>query len=135
MTRPTGWIEDTKFDGYNPDAFVMFERGQGSNCLFEVIIVKKSAGASADKILASQKEGWLKNVPAAKVGQFDQWGSYSGEGFDIEGEVNAKYLQRHRIFVFTKGDSVCLVVESAKPADFLYYAADFRTIRESFKLK
>jgi hypothetical protein len=98
MTRPTGWTEDTKGEAYNPDSFVMFERGSGSNCLFEVIIVKKSAGASPDKLLASQTDGWLKIVSDAKVEQFDQWGSYRGQGSDIEGKVNAKYIQRHRVF-------------------------------------
>jgi hypothetical protein len=135
MTRPTGWTEETAFEAYNPDSFVHFERGEKSNCLFQVIIVKKSEGASADKAFALQKEGWLKNVSDATVIEFDQWGNYRGQGADIEGKVGAKHVQRHRIFVFTKGDNVCMIIESAPPGDFLMYATDFKTIRESFRLK
>ncbi len=129
------WKEDTTGANYDPDTFVMFERGTSTNCLFEILIGKKSAGASVDGLLASQRDGWLKIVSEPKVTEFHEWGNYTGKGVEIEGKVQGTFLQQHRIFVFTKGDAVCLVIESAPPKDFFLYSGDFKTIRNSFKLK
>ena len=129
------WKEDTSGEAYNPETFVMFQRGTSTNCLFEVMIGKKSAGASVDGLLQSQRDGWLKIVSEPKVTEFQEWGNYTGKGVEIEGKVQGTFLQQHRIFVFSKGDTVCLVIESAPPKDFFLYSGDFKTIRNSFKLK
>jgi len=129
------WKEDTSGEAYDPDTFVMFQRGSSTNCLFEVMIGKKSAGASVDGLLQSQRDGWLKIVSEPKVTEFQEWGNYTGKGVEIEGKVQGTFLQQHRIFGFTKGDTVCLVIESAPPKEFFLYSGDFKTIRNSFKLK
>ena len=135
MALPAIWKEDTSGDAYNPETFVMFQRGTSTTCLFEVLIGRKSAGASVDELLASQRDGWLKIVSEPKVTEFHEWGNYTGKGVEIEGKVQGTFLQQHRIFVFTKGDAVCLVIESAPPKDFFFYVGEFKTIRNSFKLK
>jgi hypothetical protein len=134
MTQPTGWTEVTTIRGYDPNSFVIFQQPE-SNCLFEVLIVKKSAGAVPGNLLMSQKEGWLKTVSDSKVELFDRWGSYFGQGYDMEGKIAPQHIQRHRVFVFSEGDSVCILVESAPSAKFFDHENDFKTIRESFKLK
>jgi hypothetical protein len=134
MIQPAGWAEVTTIRGYDPDSFVIFQEAE-SNCLFEVLIVKKSAGAVPGQLLMTQKEGWLRTVSDANVELFDRWGSYFGQGYDMEGKIASLHLQRHRVFLFSEGDNVCIIVESAPSANFLAHEDDFKTIRDSFKLK
>ena len=134
MTQPAGWAEVTTIKGYDPDSFVIFQQPE-SNCLFEVLIVKKSDGAVPGNLLMSQKEGWLKVVTDARVELFDRWGNYFGQGYDMEGKMAAQHIQRHRVFLFSQGDYVCIIVESAPATKFLDHEDDYNRIRESFRLK
>lgn len=133
MSLPAGWTEDTKDDMHDADSFVFFENAE--SCLFAVMIGKKSAGASLDNQLVNQKDALLKKMTDAKVIEIQRWATYDGEGFEIEGKVAGIALTRQRIFGFENGDNICVITESATPGDFETYAADFETIRQTFKLK
>jgi hypothetical protein len=133
MSLPAGWTEDTKDDMHDADSFVFFENAE--SCLFAVMIGKKSAGASVDTQLMNQKEALLKKMTDTKVTELQTWSTYEGKGFEIEGKVAGIILTRQRIFGFETDENICVITESATPGDFATFAADFETIRQTFKLK
>jgi hypothetical protein len=133
LSLPAGWTEDTKDDMHDPDSFVFFENPE--SCLFTVIIGKKSAGASVDELLEGQKEAFEKKLTGATTTEVDTWANYKVKGFRIEGKAQGISQTRALIYGFENGDNVCIITESATPGDFDTYAAEFETIRQSFKLK
>lgn len=133
MTLPNGWTEKTKDDMYDPNSFVMFENPE--SCLFIVMIANKSAAATVEELLKHQKEEWQKRITESKSTDIKIWSKYEGSGFELEGKTQGMIRSRVRIFGFQKGDNVCVVIEFGVLADLKTFAADFETIRQSFKLK
>jgi len=133
MALPKGWTEDTKAELYDPDTIVFFENSE--SCLFTVVIGKKSAGASVEAKLKAYKQATEKNYTEVKLKEFGKWSRYQGKGIEIEGKLQGTLRSRTRIFAFEKGDSVCVVKESAILADWKKFIADFEKIREGFKVK
>lgn len=130
---PAQWTEDTARDTYDPNAFVFFENPE--SCLLGVIIAPKSAGATADNILKSQREALQKRVTEMQFTETTQWGSYNGRGYDFQGKAQGLILMRGRTLAFENDTSVCFIMETATLADYQTYARDFELIRQTFRLK
>jgi hypothetical protein len=132
LTLPADWTEDTKTE-LNPDSFGIFEKSK-QDVVLSIQIRKKSEGFAADKLLTEQKTQLLMVTFYTKIDEFKEWGNYKGHGFDISGRLRGKQDWRHRVFAFEQGDKVCLITESGAPVYFMH-DDDFKTIRNSFKLK
>ena len=133
MSLPAGWFEDTKDDMYDAESFMFFENPE--SCLFCVIIGKKSAGFSVDEMLEKHKEQYSAKMTDLSTSSFDGWSNYRGKGMNITGKVQGAFQYRCHLFGFENGDSACVIIEAANPADFNKFAGDFELIRQSFKLK
>lgn len=133
MLLPDSWSEDTKDDMYDPDSFIFFENPE--SCLVCLIIGKKSAGFSVDKMLEKQKECYLKKITEAKISSFDEWSTYKGKGINISGKIQGAFRFNCHIFGFESDDTGCVVVECGMPVDLEKFSGDFETIRQNFKLK
>jgi hypothetical protein len=133
VSLPDQWIENTNDDMYNSNSCVFFE-GPQSTFVF-VMIGKKSAGASVDELVNSQKTAQAKRFQDAKVAEITKWSNYEGKGFKMEGKVMGIFDGQLTVLGFEKGDSVCLIEEYATRNDCKKFAEDFEKIRKTFKLK
>lgn len=133
MSLPSGWVEDTKDDMYDPDNFVMFENEE--SCVFVVFIGKQSAGMTVEMVMERQKEAYAKKITDLTTSTFNSWANYRGEGVELTGKIGGALKYQTRIFGFTNSDNVCAIIEAAIPADWKTYGGDYEAIRQSFKLK
>jgi len=133
LSLPSGWTEDIKDDMYDPDSVVFFENSE--SCLCTVIIGKKSAGATVEKLFKAQKEAWLKKFTDSRTIDFSRWSGYDGKGVEIEGKIQGITRSRARVFGFEKNDNVCIISEFGTIDDLKTFASDFEQIQKTFKLK
>jgi len=129
MSLPQGWIQNKSVRTLIPNSTNASFLNQ-EFCQFEVVI-----GFEADSFLKSRKEEWQMLFADAKSTEFKKWADYEGEGFEIEGKVEGDLPYRKRLFRFYKQGRVCVIVESASLENFNKYAADFKVMRQTFKLK
>lgn len=133
LTVPSGWAENTKDEMYEPDSFVFIAGPQ--SCFFQIIIGKKSAGASVDALVEHQTKEMKSRFTDATFVTIDKWSTFGGSGFEIEGKTAGILRSRLRVFGFENGDNVCLVSEFGSLNDLKIYAGDLDLIRQTFQLK
>lgn len=133
LSLPGKWTEKTKDDMYERDSFIFFDGPE--SCFFNVVIGKKSAGASVDALVTKQRDGMQKKFTDWTLTLITKWSNYDGKGYEIQGKIQGIIRARVRIFGFEKDDNVCLVIEYATLVDFTKYSGDFEQIRQTFKLK
>ena len=102
---------------------------------FNVVIGKKSAGASVDDLVNHERDTMVTKFSDATVTSIAKWSDFEGKGFEIQGKIQGIASARVRIFGFQKNDNACLIIEYATLGDFTKYGGDFDKIRQTFKLK
>ncbi len=133
LSLPNQWVEDTNDKMYNPDSMIFFEGPEST--FFFVMIGRKSAGASVDDFITTQRDIMVRKFTDVTVTNVTQWSSFDGKGFKIDGKAGDITRACVTIFGFEKGNNVCLVEEYATLGDYITYANDFQKLRQSFKLK
>jgi hypothetical protein len=132
VSLPKGWREDQTDKDFNGTSTAFFEKS--ADCFFSVVVQPKSPEVSATTLLEIQKGEMEKKFTNVKFTAATKWGAYDGTGFDVAATYQGTG-SRGRIFAFESSGNACLVCEMASDKDYRTAAADFATIRESFKLK
>lgn len=132
MSLPDKWIEWKTLDGYDPNYFIIFDGPESP--IFIVFMGRKQDGASIESYHAKWKDRFAKKLSNPTINEIKTWSSFEGKGTVIEG-TSFFVKERTTIFAFERGDTVCLVLESASLDDYGKFAKDFDMIRQSFKLK
>jgi hypothetical protein len=117
----------------NPD----FQFEGPNDITFEVALGKASENPSpADALKALTSVIVLSD---GKTTPLTQWSKFSGLGEEMEGTMNPQaqppIKARIIIFVFRHGDDMYIITEIAHMDDYEKYAADYKTLEQSFELK
>ena len=133
LQLPKGWYEDTADDMHDPNGFVFFENPE--SCFVLVMINDSSSGTTVDDHLRGQRNAYEKLLKNSRTTKLSHWGKIEAKGFEINGKSEGILSTKVKIYGFQNENRFCVVVEHAVLEDLQKYAADFETIRGSFKLK